>query len=253
MVFDILHKDGSLVVIRKPPGFHVHQPEFPRRRVSSDVVCLGNLRDQINAYLFPVHRIDVATEGVLMFALNKETANSLCRQFQEGRVEKTYFAVVRGWTDDEGVIERELALDSTGDLVHARTRYRTRARVELPDAVGKRHPTSRYSLVEAKPETGRFHQVRRHFAGLAHPLVGDCAHGDSHHNRHFRVNLEMPGLWLKAKAISFEHPATGETLNVETAWSPRWLGMFEKLKMEVPTEGERLSQAGRIPKEGANR
>lgn len=232
--FHILRQETDFVAIEKPPGFHVHQPEFPRRRVPREETCLPILRDQIGAYLFPVHRIDVATEGVLLFALNKPAAANLCRQFQEGGIKKTYFAVVRGWTDDEGVVDAPLALDSTGDLAPSLTRYRTRARIELPYSVRSRHPTSRYSLVEAFPETGRFHQVRRHMARLSHPLLGDAAHGDSHQNRFFRETLGLGGLWLVARAIEIGHPVSGERVRIEGRWSPRWLGMFERLGLSLP-------------------
>jgi tRNA pseudouridine65 synthase len=232
--FEILRKEPEFVAIHKPQGFHVHQPESPRRRVSREIICLPNLRDQIQEYLYPVHRLDVGTEGVLLFALSKAAAHNLCLQFQGGEVHKTYFALVRGWPDDEGLIDIPLELDSTNVAVQARTRYRTHARVELPYAVGKRHASARYSLVEAKPETGRFHQVRRHFARLAHPLVGDRVHGDSHHNRFFREELEAPGLWLKAKAVEFKHPANGERVRIESQWTPRWLQIFERLGVDVP-------------------
>jgi tRNA pseudouridine65 synthase len=233
--FDVLRLDREFVAIDKPQGFHVHQPEFPRRRVPKSVTCLPNLRDQINQYLYPVHRLDVGTEGVLVFALSKESANGLCRQFQEGSVNKTYFAMVRGWTDDEGAIDVPLALDSTGDEVDAFTRYKTHARIELPFAVGKRHASARYSLVEARPETGRFHQVRRHLARLSHPLLGDAVHGDSHHNRFFRTELGLSGLWLKAKEIDFEHPVTKERVRIQSTWGPRWMKLFERLSLNLPS------------------
>ncbi len=234
--FKILHLEDDFVAIEKPPGFHVHQPEFPRRRVPNAVVCLPNLRDQLGKYLYPVHRIDVATEGVLVFALNKDAASFLCRQFETGEVRKTYFALVRGWVDDSGIIDRPLALDSTGELVPATTRYRTHARVELPSAVGKRHATARYSLVEAHPESGRFHQLRRHFARISHPLVGDTTHGDSYHNRFFRETLGLPGLWLKAKRIEFLHPSKGTRIAIESPWGERWNSFFDKLGIQPPWE-----------------
>src|SRR5262249_31804642 len=155
---------------------------FPRRRVAREIVCLNKLRDQLGTYLFPVHRIDVGTEGVLLFALDKKSASILSSRFREGAIRKRYFAIARGWAPEGGTIDLPLELDSTGDLAEARTRFQTRARVELPHAVGKRFATARYSLVEAWPETGRYHQIRRHFARLSHPLVGDREHGDSHHN-----------------------------------------------------------------------
>ena len=234
VVFELLLREENFVAIEKPPGFHVHQPEYPRRRVARELTCLPNLRDQINEYLYPVHRIDVGTEGVLVFALNKSTAAFLSQQFQLGAVKKTYFALARGWTDDEGTIEIPLELDSTNVPVRSITRYRTRARVELPYKIGKRHATSRYSLVEAFPETGRYHQVRRHLARLAHPLVGDAMHGDSHHNRYFREQLGLGGLWLKAKAIEFKHPVTGESVYIESAWSARWKKLFATLELDEP-------------------
>ena len=234
--FNILHLEENFVAIEKPPGFHVHQPERPRRRVSPDIVCLPNLRDQLSLYLYPVHRLDVGTDGVLVFALNKFSAGGLCKQFQLGHVKKTYFAIVRGYTEDEGVIDIPLELDSTGELAESLTRYKTHARVELPFAVGKRHASARYSLVEAFPETGRFHQVRRHLARLSHPLLGDCVHGDSHHNRFFRTELESPGLWLKAMTIDFSHPTTGERVKIQSAWTDRWHHVFDKLGFVAPGE-----------------
>ncbi len=234
--FNILRQEADFVAIAKPPGFHVHQPEFPRRRVPKEVTCLPNLRDQIQQYVYPVHRIDVGTEGVLVFALNKETANGLCRQFQGGLVRKTYYAIVRGYTQDEGVIDIPLELDSTGEAAESLTTYRTLARTELPYAVGKRHASARYSFVEAKPETGRYHQVRRHFGRLSHPLVGDREHGDSHHNRFFRETLGLGGLWLKAKSIEFNHPANGERISIESPWTPRWKECLNKLGWKVPGE-----------------
>lgn len=232
--FEVLLHEEDFIAIEKPPGFHVHQPEFPRRRVAKELTCLHVLRNQIEKYLYPVHRIDVATEGVLLFALNKETAGALCRQFQAGTIRKTYFAIARGYTQSEGVIDIPLELDSTGVPVESITHYRTHARAELPFAIGKRHASARYSLIEAKPVTGRFHQVRRHLARLSHPLIGDAAHGDSHHNRFFRTHLESPGLWLKAKSVEFEHPATGRLIRIESQWTGRWLSVFDKLGFSVP-------------------
>ncbi len=229
VTFDVLLRAEDFVAIDKPPGFHVHQPEFPRRRVPKEVTCLPNLRRQLGTYLYPVHRIDVATEGVLVFALSKPAASGLCRQFQEGTVRKTYFAIVRGWTQDDGVIDEPLALDSTGEMVPALTRYKTHARVELPFAIGKKHPSARYSLVEAHPESGRFHQIRRHMARISHPVIGDTAHGDSYHNRFFRNELEAPGLWLKAREIEFDHPSTGEAVRVKSPWGARWTKMHKRL------------------------
>jgi tRNA pseudouridine65 synthase len=235
--FEILHREDGFIAINKPAGYHVHNPEDPRHKVSRDLVIMNNLRDQIGQYVYPVHRIDVGTDGVLLFALNKANASNLCQQFQDGSVRKTYFALVRGWAEDSGTIDVPLELDSTNELVHAVTTYRTHTRVEMPFAIGKRHKSARFSLVEAHPQTGRYHQVRRHMARLSHPLVGDREHGDTHQNKYFREVLGHPGLWLKAKSANFRNPESGARVHVESKWSERWLALFARLGIEAP-EGQ---------------
>lgn len=234
VTFEILMQTPEFVAIDKPPGFHVHQPEDPRHRADRSLICLNNLRNQLDAYLYPVHRLDVGTEGVLVFALTKEAATGLSYQFQNREVQKTYVAIVRGWTQDAGEIDVPLDLDSTGALAECFTRYRTLQRVECPFEIGKRHKTARYSLVEVKPETGRFHQIRRHMARLSHPLIGDYQHGDSQHGKYFRHVLGEPGLWLKAKAVEFHNPVTREPVRVESGWTPRWDRIFNTLGFKKP-------------------
>ena len=237
VTFEILLQTPEFVTIDKPPGYHVHQPEDPRFRADRNLICLNNLRNQLDTYLYPVHRLDVGTEGVLIFALTKEAATGLAYQFSNREVKKTYNAIARGWCDDKGTVDVPLDLDSTGEAVQCFTSYRTLQRIEKPFAIGKRFTSARYSLVEAQPETGRYHQIRRHMARLSHPLVGDNEHGDSHHNKYFRHVLEEPGLWLKAKVVEFHNPITGEPVHIESAWTPRWHRIFNKLGFETPDEG----------------
>ncbi len=201
----VLFQNDDFIAIHKPPGLHVHQPEMARRRVPREMTVLWTLRRQIEKYLYPVHRLDVATEGVLIMAFEGKIAGVLQKEFQGGSTRKTYHAICRGWTEDEGRIDIPLERDSNGSLADAVTTYRTLARVELPQAVGKRYPTARYSLVEAKPETGRWHQLRRHLARSHHPIIGDREHGDSHHSRFFRETLGLPGLWLRAAELKFSY------------------------------------------------
>lgn len=230
--FSILVQDPSYVAIDKPSGFHVHQPEFPNKKVSREIVCLGLLRNQLRQYVYPVHRLDVGTSGILLFALSPESASKFGRAFSENRSRKTYYAVVRGYLrEDKARIEIPLESDSTGELYDAITDYEVVSRVELPFAVGKRHATTRYSLVKVSPITGRFHQIRRHFARLSHPIVGDCMHGDSYHNRFFREQLGVQGLMLRATALEIDEPAI--QLNLNSIWPDNWLRMFEKTGLSL--------------------
>ena len=232
----ILFQNDDFVAVHKPPGLHVHQPEMARRRVPREMTLLWTLRRQIEKYLYPVHRLDVATEGVLIMAFDGKIAGQLQNEFKDGNVQKVYHAICRGWTTDDGRIDLPLERDSNGSLADAVTHYKTLGRVELPHSVGKRYPTARYSLVEARPETGRWHQLRRHLARTHHPIVGDREHGDSHHSRFFRETLGLPGLWLRAADLSFKFR------DIEYSFSAplteRWRTAGEKIGLSVPTKGE---------------
>lgn len=229
----ILFQDDDLLVVDKPSGMHVHQPENRRRRVAKEQTLLYCVREQVGKYLYPVHRLDVGTSGVLVFALNKETASALGRVMTSGECEKEYLTVVRGYLPDSGTIEIPLPNDTTGEMWEARTRFETLSRTELPYAVGKRHQTSRYCVARVWLDTGRFHQIRRHMARLAHPIVGDRVHGDSHHNRFFRETLELPGLWLRAMRMAFVDPRNGARREFHAPLGEKWTAGLAKLGLQI--------------------
>lgn len=225
--FDILYEDSDIIAIHKPSGYHVHQPEMARRRVPREWTVLWNLRRQVEKFLYPIHRLDVGTEGVLVMGYSSAIAGLYQKEFQEGRASKVYRAVCRGWLQDSGRIEMPLERDSNGSLVDATTDYRVLGRVEKPNAIGKRYASARYSLVEARPLTGRWHQIRRHLARSGHPIVGDREHGDSHHNRFFRGELGLPGLWLRAESLE----VLGRRYFAPE--SERWLRMLDAMKFQA--------------------
>ncbi|MNJ98498.1 tRNA pseudouridine synthase C [compost metagenome] len=219
----ILFQDDKFVAVDKPAGFHVHPHEDPRNRVDRDKICLYQVRDMMGQHVYPVHRLDAGTSGVLLFALSSESARELCKLFAEkSSLKKTYKAVVRGYVKTEDMISVPLELDSTGNLVEAHTQYRRLQTMEFPVAVGNRFPTARYSLVEAKPLTGRFHQIRRHFCRISHPLLGDSTHGDSRHNQFFRNELGIEGLCLKAESLELVHPWSGQNIKITAPDSDKW-------------------------------
>lgn len=218
----ILFRDEHFVAVDKPAGYHVHPPEDSTYPVPRDKILLYQVRRLMKQHVFPVHRLDVGTSGVLLFALSSEAAGKMNKLFTERRTEKTYHAVVRGFVPDSGSIELPLELDSTGDLVEAKTTYRRLQKIELPVAVGKKFPTARYSWVEVTPHTGRFHQIRRHFNRISHPLLGDAAHGDSHHNQFFRNQLGIAGLCLKALRLQFTHPFSDQVLSIQAPECEKW-------------------------------
>jgi len=238
---DIIYQDSSLVAVNKPAGLLVHRTNIDRRETR---FALQLLRRQIKQKVYPVHRLDKPTSGVLLFALDAETARQLNDQFQQHQIEKTYLTVVRGWTEDEGEIDYPLvdgpiraayAVQENSDKPReALTRYRTLQRVELPIAVG-RHATSRYSLVEARPATGRRHQLRRHFKHIFHPIIGDTMYGDGVHNRLFREQFDCQRLLLHAWMLEFEDPAEGSRLCLSADLPPEFMNLLQQLRFSVPT------------------
>lgn len=218
----ILYHDKNFIVVDKPAGFHVHPHDQIRCQVPREKVCLYAVRDKLKQRIYPVHRLDAGTSGVLLFALSPDSARTLCQLFSKREIKKTYHAVVRGFVPAEAQINLELPSDSSGGLVDAQTSYRRLATVDLPFAVGKKFSSSRYSLVEVCPLTGRWHQIRRHFNRISHPLLGDGEHGDTRHNQVFREKLGISGLCLKAQRIEFLHPWTREAFSIESPTCDRW-------------------------------
>ena len=230
MQLRVLYQDPYLVAVDKPAGFHVHPPEDLSIRVTLARTCLETLKKQTNQYIYTVHRLDYATSGVLLFALDSATAREIGLRFQAAQMKKTYYTVVRGWILEDTIIDRPLSAESTSETAELTklpsvTRIRPLARIELPDPVG-RYTTARYTLIEATPETGRFHQIRRHLSGSSHPIIGDTVYGDGAHNRYFREKLGFRALLLKAQTLEFQHPQSGEPLLIRSKWNGKWHQVF---------------------------
>jgi tRNA pseudouridine65 synthase len=215
----ILHHDEYLCAVHKPSGLLVHRTQLDRGETRFAVQLV---RDLVGRRVHPVHRLDRGTSGVLLFALDREVARALGAQFAERAVGKRYLAIVRGHPPEAGTIDHALARtrdDYEGappaggscDPQPAVTHYRRLAVAELPHAVD-RHPTSRYALLELRPETGRRHQLRRHLKHAAHPIIGDATYGKGRHNRLFTALFGSDRLLLACVELRLVHPATGEPL-----------------------------------------
>ncbi|MFA7388094.1 MAG: tRNA pseudouridine(65) synthase TruC [Thiohalobacteraceae bacterium] len=211
----VLYRDESLIAIDKPAGLLVHRSLVDRHERRFAVQLL---RDQIGARVYPLHRLDKPTSGVLLFALSSQAARRMGAVFEQQAIQKTYLAVARGYTAVHGRIDYPLReeLDRLSDSQArqdkppqpAVTDYWRLARLELPVSDG-RHATSRYSLLALRPHTGRKHQIRRHLKHIFHPIVGDTTHGDGRHNRLFREHLGSARLLLMSAELAFLHPESG--------------------------------------------
>ncbi len=230
---EILYRDTWLVAINKPSGLLVHRSPIDRREKR---FALQMLRDQIGAYVYPVHRLDKPTSGVLLFALDKEIAQRMALSFRTHEVQKTYLAVVRGYIEEKALIDHPLKqmLDTkvqkregiTKEIQEARTEYERLGTVELPYAVS-RYPVARYSLARLLPRTGRKHQLRRHMKHIFHPIVGDTKHGRGEHNKLFREKFGVHRLLLHANSLQFIHPVTKETVMIEAGMDETFSGLLK--------------------------
>ncbi|MFV8834009.1 pseudouridine synthase [Aquisalimonas sp.] len=220
----VLYRDDHFIAIDKPAGTLVH-----RTRLSdASHAVLQQLRDQIGQRINPVHRLDRPTSGVLLFAFTGEMTRALQEAFDSGLVEKAYLALVRGYTDEGGEIDRPLRQAPHKPERPARTRYCRLRTVEAPFPAG-RYPTTRYSLVRAEPLTGRLHQIRRHFAHLRHPIIGDTTHGDGKQNKAFRARFNEHRLMLMARSIRLPHPVTGKEVHIEAPLPVAFTQVFTQL------------------------
>lgn len=218
MLLPIIYQDEYLVAINKPARLLVHRSMLDKHETQFAVQLL---REQIGQRIFPVHRLDRPTSGVLVFALSADIARKLGEQFTAQTIEKTYLAIVRGHIPDEGEIDHALKekLDKIADKMakqdksaqQAVTFFNRLDKFELPFAVSK-YATARYSLVQLRPKTGRKHQLRRHLAHINHPIVGDVAHGDGKHNIFIRQQFDFNQLALTCKSMLLKHPLSGAPL-----------------------------------------
>lgn len=224
-MLEVVYQDEHLIAINKPHGLLVH-----RSVIANDAkeFALQLLRDQVNRRVSPVHRLDRKTGGLLLFAFEKDVEIAMHKQFQEGLVKKKYKAVVRGYAPDSLDIDYALTNDN-GVVQEAFTSFITLNRAELDIAFGK-HPTSRYSLVEASPTTGRMHQLRKHFAHIFHPIIGDRKHGCNKQNRFFKEEWEMTTMLLHASELQFTHPVTQAQIHITAPLQDEFNRVMELMK-----------------------
>lgn len=234
----ILYRDEHIVVIDKPPGLLVHRSEIDRHETR---FAIQILRNQIGQHVWPAHRLDRGTSGVLLFGLSREIAGSLGRQFEAGTVDKRYWAIVRGHPLTKGSIDHPLSRQrdayefqgeqSSQEAQSALTHFRKLAEIELPVAVD-RYPGSRYALLELQPITGRRHQLRRHLKHLAHPIIGDSTFGKGLHNRYFAEHLDCRRLLLACTQMNFDHPVSGRRLEVKAPVSGEFAAILARFGWE---------------------
>jgi len=212
----LLWRDEHLVAIYKPAGWLVHRTGLDAGETR---FIVQTLRDQIGQHVFPLHRLDKGTCGVLLLALHAEAASRTRSQFENHQIDKRYLAMVRGWAPLQAEVDHALRPDDASEdapAQPARTRFARLARLEHAEAYDSRFAGTRLSLVQATPHTGRRHQIRRHLKHIAHPIIGDATHGKGPLNRWWAERLGLQRLWLHAWSLSLQHPYTQAPLHIES-------------------------------------
>jgi len=227
-MLEVIYQDEHVIAINKPHGLLVHQSSIAR---DAKEFALQLLRDQVGKHVSPVHRLDRKTSGILLFAFDKESEVALHQQFMNAETDKKYLAILRGFTPDNMEIDYPLAKEN-GSMQDAFTAFKTLQRAEVDVAFGK-HSTSRYSLVEATPKTGRMHQLRRHFSHILHPIIGDRTHGCNKQNKFFLEQWNMTTMLLHASALSFTHPKTSERIHLQADLHDEFRRVMGFMKMSL--------------------
>lgn len=244
----VLYEDDQLLIVHKPAGLLVHRSPIDRHETEFALQYARALNG--GRHVYPVHRLDRPTSGVLAFAKDSGVARSLGLAMMAGAVDKTYLAMVRGWPLAQGEVDHALReepedrrmRDVEQPVREALTRFRTLATTELDVAIEK-YPTSRYAVVELWPKTGRKHQLRRHMKHINHPIIGDANHGRGRHNRYFADRFGQGRLMLAATGMAFRHPASGEPMDIRAVPEKSFLEVLSIFPgIELPDQSGQLSR-----------
>lgn len=236
--FKILYQDDYLVAIHKPAGLLVHRSPIDKHETE---FAVQYTRDAVGQKVFPIHRLDKATSGILLFALDSNTARLMGEQFANHTIQKSYLAICRGWPDESGYIDHPLKYrrDKVADKLKreqlepqtAETAYRTIATTTVDHTIG-RYEQQRYCLIELKPKTGRKHQLRRHMVHINHPIIGDVKYGDRHHNHFYNEWLGQHRLYLAATSLEFHHPISHEITRIEAPLEASFQHALNALRLD---------------------
>lgn len=230
---NILFEDEYLLAVHKPNNVLVHHSHYARNILDDSLLQL--LRKQLGYPIYPINRLDRKTSGIVLLSKSKEFVSKFQELFEKQEISKIYHALVRGHVQEPAEIN--------SPVKNERGNYKDASSVIQPletftiDIPVKPYPSSRYTLLEMKPITGRTHQLRIHANKIAHPIIGDHKYGNRHHNKMFEERLGFPNLFLHCLVNEFKHPFTGESLTIRSPYPEFWNMCFDKFKECSVPEG----------------
>ena len=227
-MLEILYQDDYIIAINKPSGLLVHKSFYAR---DAKMYAIQELRNQIGQHVYPIHRLDRKTSGVLLFALDKETLKIMNDRFATREVEKKYLAILRGWSPEELTIDYDLTNDD--DVKQNAITYFHRIQTAEVELEFNNKRTSRYCLVEAIPETGHMHQLRKHFKHIFFLILGSSPHGCNKQNKLWLENYNLKEMMLHAHQLIFNHPINNEQIILNATINEEFSRVGEILKLDL--------------------
>lgn len=232
MSLEIIFEDEFCICVHKPNNVLVHHARHSRN-VADEKSLLQWLNEQLDKKFYPIHRLDRKTSGIILLAKETHFVAKFQELFTKNVIQKVYYGIVRGHSPESKMIDS--AVKGRDGKVHkeALTYLKTLQKITLDISV-KPYNTSRYSLVELQPKTGRMHQLRVHTNKISHPLIGDTKYGDKNHDLMFDENFGWKNLFLHAGTLEFIHPFTGKKLHLKSTFPKDWISLFKRFNWENP-------------------
>jgi tRNA pseudouridine65 synthase len=233
MDLEIIFEDAYLICVNKPNNMLVHHAHHSRN-VADETSLLQSIQEEKGLKVYPIHRLDRKTSGIILLAKETSKVSKFQELFTNNEIEKTYYGVVRGFSPDRKTIDSPVKGRDANVHKEALTHLKTLEQIVL-DIPVKPYDSSRYSLVELKPKTGRMHQLRVHTNKISHPLIGDIKYGDKNHDTMFDENFGWKNMFLHAGKLEFKHPFSEEKLTLKAPFPKDWISLFKKFSWKNPT------------------
>ena len=232
MSLEIIYQDSYCLLVTKPNNVLVHHAHHSRNKIDEKSL-MQLIEDQLGARYFPIHRLDRKTSGIILLASKKEYVSTFQTLFTNKEIKKIYYGVVRGYSQDNRVIDSPVKGRDALVYKEAETHLNCLDKIELNIPV-KPYNSSRYSLVELTPTTGRMHQLRIHMNKLSTPLINDAKYGDKNHDLMYAEQFGWRNLFLHAGSLEFIHPFTNQKLTLKSSFSEDWIQLFQKFSWKNP-------------------
>jgi tRNA pseudouridine65 synthase len=232
MNLDIIFEDQFIICVNKPNNMVVHHA-YHSRNVADETSLLQLIQAEKGIKVYPIHRLDRKTSGIILLAKETIHVSKFQELFTNNEIEKTYYGVVRGFSPESKTIDSPVKGRDASIHKDALTYLKTLEQIVLEIPV-KPYDSSRYSLVELKPKTGRMHQLRVHTSKISHPLIGDIKYGDKNHDLMFEENFGWKNMFLHAGHLKFKHPFSEEVLILKANFPKDWISLFEEFTWTNP-------------------